>query len=62
MSSTEKTNIGFGIKGDDIDVPYDLSEDLPELLFNNVWKIVEDLFPETDEEPPARPGGIRIEV
>ena len=49
-------------KRDDIDVPYDLSEDRPELLFDNVWKMVEDLFPETDEEPPARPGGIRIEV
>ena len=31
---------------------YDFKDDLPELLFNNIWKAIKDQFPETDEELP----------
>ena len=41
----------------------DLKNDtIPELLFDNIWKAVEDLFPKTEEEPPNRPGSISVEV
>ncbi len=39
-------------KEDEVERVCDLKDDLPELLFNNIWKAIEDQFPEKNEEPP----------